>query len=153
VLVIGGAQEALYANPGTYSLVLNCRFGFVKKALVHGVPLVPVFAFGENDLFFQTLAPEGSLIRRLQNGIRRVLSFSTPMFYGRGIFNYTIGVLPQRTPVTIVVGAPIPCVKNTSPTADEIRDLHTKYVQALKDLFEGHKMDYGLSEDAHLDIH
>ena len=155
VLVVGGAQEALYARPGALTLVLAKRFGFIKKSLQHGVPLVPCFAFGENNLFMQNVAEPGSWTRKIQDFLRKVFSFSTPMFWGRGIFNYSFGVLPRRLPVTVVVGAPVEpegVGPNESPTAEEIQRHHANYVQALVELFEKHKLENGLEESDHLEI-
>ena len=53
ILIIGGAEEVYEAHPGSYRLVLRNRKGFVRKALQHGADLVPVFSFGENELFKQ----------------------------------------------------------------------------------------------------
>ena len=154
IIVVGGAQEALYARPGALSLVLARRFGFVRKALQHGSPLVPCFAFGENDLFMQTVAPEGSFLRRVQDAFRKVFTFSTPMFWGRGVFNYSFGILPRRQPVTVVVGAPIEIEggPRESPSTEDIQSLHAQYVEALVDLFEKHKLEHGLAETDHLEI-
>ena len=33
------------------------------------------------------------------------------MFLGRGIFNYTVGIVPHRKPLTLVLGPPIPVAK------------------------------------------
>ncbi|KAJ1501393.1 diacylglycerol O-acyltransferase 1, partial [Coelomomyces lativittatus] len=35
-IVVGGAQESLYAKKGTLDLVLKKRLGFIKLALAHG---------------------------------------------------------------------------------------------------------------------
>lgn len=35
-IIIGGAQEALNARPGAYTLLLRNRKGFIKLALLHG---------------------------------------------------------------------------------------------------------------------
>jgi len=43
--------QSLYAKPGANHLVLRRRRGFIKVALRTGVPLVPVYAFGENSTF------------------------------------------------------------------------------------------------------
>lgn len=49
----GGAEEALDAHPGYHTLVLKSRKGFIKKALKTGAYLVPVYSFGENEVFEQ----------------------------------------------------------------------------------------------------
>ena len=63
---------------------------------------MPVFAFGENDLFEQVPNPEGSKVRGFQNFLTHLLGFSPALFHGRGIFNYTFGLLPYRKPVHTV---------------------------------------------------
>ncbi len=51
--VSGGAAEALDARPGNHILTLQNRRGFVRIALETGAYLIPVYSFGENDLFIQ----------------------------------------------------------------------------------------------------
>lgn len=70
--------------------------------MIFRASLVPVFAFGENDIFDQVENPEGSQLRNIQNKIKGLLGFSTPLFRGRGMFQYNIGVLPYRKPINVV---------------------------------------------------
>jgi len=51
--------QALDAHPGINNLTLKNRKGFVKIALQHGAALVPVYSFGENNLFLQLPNPKG----------------------------------------------------------------------------------------------
>ena len=52
VLVPGGAAEAMLSQPGdVYTLFLRKRRGYARLALEHGASLVPVFSFGENELY------------------------------------------------------------------------------------------------------
>lgn len=152
VMVIGGAAEAIYANPGLHTLVLSTRFGFIKKAILHGASLVPVYGFGESDLFIRKLGKEGTIFRGIQNRLRKILTFSTPVFHGRGICNYTFGFLPKRTPLSVVVGKPIPVVQNPIPNAEDVLEVHKQYCEALTNLFEENKGNYGVPKDIHLDI-
>ncbi|CAL1267902.1 unnamed protein product [Larinioides sclopetarius] len=139
ILVIGGAAEALDAHPGDVNLTLKRRKGFVRLALKHGAPLVPVFAFGENDIFLQAENPKGSSLREFQEKIKSFLGFSTPLYRGRGMFQYNYGLLPYRKPITVVVGKPIDVEKVSEPTAEDINVLHQKYMDSLYALFEEHK--------------
>ncbi|CAE8587967.1 unnamed protein product, partial [Polarella glacialis] len=109
IIVVGGAAEALDTKPGEYILTLARRTGFFRLALQHGVDLVPTFGFGENDIF-DTLTPD-SFLRYFQLKAYKLLSFSIPLFHGRGIFTYNMGFLPYRRPLTTVVGDPIRCEK------------------------------------------
>ncbi|XP_013415565.1 2-acylglycerol O-acyltransferase 1 [Lingula anatina] len=152
VLVVGGALEALNAHPGKYSLNLSHRKGFVRMAMKLGVPLVPVFSFGENDLFVQVNNPPGSFLRRLQETLMKYCGFSLPAFHGRGVFNYTFGIVPFRKPVNTVVGRPIEVEKNENPSKEQVEDVHAKYVAALQQLFEDNKKQYGLDEMQHIII-
>lgn len=151
VLVVGGAPEALEAHPGRYTLNLKNRKGFIKIAMQCGVPMVPVFSFGENDYFQQTPNPPGSRLRWLQDMLTKHLGFSPPVFHGRGVFNYTFGLIPFRRPVTTVVGAPIEVPHCDSPSTTEINKLHDLYIQKLKELFDENKTHYG-KDSQHLVI-
>ncbi len=106
-LVVGGAAESLETEPGTYRLTLRDRKGFVRVALNNGADLVPTIGMGENSLFDTLYYPPNSLGRKLQEFVRKKLGFATPIFYGRGMFNYSFGILPHRRPVVVVVGKPI----------------------------------------------
>uniref|UniRef100_A0A0N4XRB1 diacylglycerol O-acyltransferase n=1 Tax=Nippostrongylus brasiliensis TaxID=27835 RepID=A0A0N4XRB1_NIPBR len=86
----GGAEEALNAHPGYHTLVLKSRKGFVKEALKTGAYLVPVYSFGENEIFEQVENPEGSALRRFQSWTKRFAGFTFPFFHGRGIFQVRI---------------------------------------------------------------
>mmetsp|Transcript_29779 Transcript_29779/g.78432 ORF Transcript_29779/g.78432 Transcript_29779/m.78432 type:complete len:548 (+) Transcript_29779:82-1725(+) len=134
ILVVGGAAEALDTKPGEYVLTLARRKGFFRLALQHGADLVPSFGFGENDLF-ETLTPN-SLLRTLQLKAYKILSFSMPIFYGRGVFTYNMGLLPFRRPLTVVVGDPIRCEQTPNPTAEQIDALKEQYISALRDLYK-----------------
>ncbi len=111
LLVLGGAKESLDAHPGTFDLTLKDRKGFVKIALMTGASLVPVFGFGETDLYEQVENPQGSKLRALQERLQTKLGFALPLVKGRGVFNYRAGLLPHRKAIDAVVGAPIDCPK------------------------------------------
>ena len=63
---------------------------------------MPVFSFGENDIFKQVSNPQGSRLRQIQNKIQSTIAFAPCLFYGRGIFQYTFGLLPHRKPINTV---------------------------------------------------
>ncbi|XP_066445610.1 2-acylglycerol O-acyltransferase 2-like [Eleutherodactylus coqui] len=150
VIAVGGPPEALDAKPGELTLQILKRIGFIKLALTHGAHLVPVLSFGENNLYYQVNNPPGSLLRTAQEKLQRVMGLALPLFHGRGVFQYSFGLLPHRRPVYTVVGAPIPVEKNPSPSSEDIASLHALYVEKLKDLFETHKMKYGIEKERQL---
>lgn len=145
-----GAQESLAAHSGTYDLTLKKRKGFVEVALTRGASLVPVFAFGENDLFDQVPNPEGSWVRHVQQWMTRTAGFTLPLFHGRGIFMYDFGILPYRKEVNTVVGKPIECPLIENPTKEQIDEYHTKYMDAVQELYESYKNRFALKRSQSL---
>lgn len=87
VIVIGGAAESLNARPGVTDLVLKRRLGFIRLAIKHQAPLVPVFSFGENDLYEQVDNARGSTLWKVQKKVQSLMGFTLPLFHARGIFN------------------------------------------------------------------
>jgi 2-acylglycerol O-acyltransferase 2 len=152
VIVIGGAEEALEARPGSYKLTLNHRKGFIKLALTTGAQLVPCFSFGENDLFHQTDNPHGSRVRNFQESVKSLLGFTSPLFHGRGIFNYTFGFMPYRHRIDTIVGSPISVTLTPNPSQEAIDTLHEEYLNSLTKLFDEHKEKYGVKKGTSLEF-
>jgi len=142
MIVVGGASEALDAKPHTNNLTLKKRKGFVRVALTTGSGLVPVFGFGENDLFSTLDNAEGSKVRIIQNKMLKIFGYSLPFFFGRGIFNYDLGLLPYRAPLTVVVGEAIEVPKIEKPTKEDIDKYHSIYMEALQHLYDQYKDIY-----------
>jgi len=76
-----------------------------------------------------------SVLRTIQLRAYKLLSFSIPIFYGRGIFTYNAGTLPYRRPLTVVVGDPIRVEKTPNPTTEQIEALKEQYITALRELY------------------
>ena len=125
-------------------LVLAKRKGFVKIALQHGASLVPVFGFGENELFDQVQNPQGSTLRKIQNRLQQTMGFSMPLFHGRGVFQYDYGIMPIRRPIDVVFGKPIKCPKvdRGDITSEMLDKYHTMYCEELRALFDAEKSKY-----------
>lgn len=99
VLSIGGAKESYNCRPGTHKIVLKNRKGFVKLALRNGTSLVPVFSFGETELYDQL---DGPRLRKFQEALRRWIVIAPIIPIGRGFFQYSFGIIPRRHPVVTV---------------------------------------------------
>lgn len=154
-IVIGGARESLDAQPHSMRLVLKRRKGFIKLAIRTGADLVPVLAFGENDLYEQVRSDQHPLIHKLQMLVKQTLGFTIPLFHARGIFNYDVGLMPYRRPLNVVVGRPIQVVRqqNRDKVNDEyINELHARYVQELVRLWEQWKDVFAKGRGSEIDI-
>ncbi|XP_070411758.1 2-acylglycerol O-acyltransferase 2 isoform X2 [Nothobranchius furzeri] len=152
VIAVGGAPEALDAHPGTFNVLLAKKKGFIKMAMEHGTHLVPVFSFGENEVYDQVENPRGTWLRWTQERLQSIMGVSLPLFHARGIFQYSFGLLPYRRPIHTVVGRPIRVEKNMKPTAEELDAVHQLYMEELSNLFEEHKGNYGVDKDTHLNF-
>eukprot|EP00877_Chromochloris_zofingiensis_P002734 jgi/Chrzof1/12461/Cz06g35060.t1_DGAT2F[v5.2] len=156
VLFPGGAAEALLMENGKHKLVLNKRKGFVRIALQSGASLVPVYAFGETDTFTTHIPPPGSLGCKLQNLSHKYWGTSQPIFSGVGLFTQK-GLIPYSTPLTTVVGAPIPVPKfegdTATPEFEALVDMyHERYVKALLGLWEAYKDEFAKDRKGELTI-
>lgn len=137
-IVIGGARESLEAQPHSMRLILKQRKGFIKLAINTGADLVPVLAFGENDLYDQVRSDQHPLIHRFQMLVKRTLGFTLPLFHARGVFNYDVGLMPYRRSLNVVVGRPIQVDERARQKINDgyVNELHARYVDELVRLWE-----------------
>lgn len=142
ILIVGGAEESLSVTPGHYKLTLLNRKGFIKMALITGAHLVPVFSFGENDVYHTVPIKKDTWLRYLQDRFKKLTSFVLPIYWGRGIFNYTFGILPHRKEINTVIGKSIAVKKIENPTNEDIDALHKIYINELEKLYNEHKAKY-----------
>lgn len=151
-IVIGGARESLDAQPHQLRLVLKRRKGFVKMAIRTGADLVPVLAFGENDLYDQLQPDSHPKIHKFQLFVKKVLGFTIPLFHARGIFNYDVGLMPYRRPLNIVVGRPIRVMQSAQPGQEEIDRVHEEYIQELETIWHTWKDTFAKDRKEELSI-
>jgi 2-acylglycerol O-acyltransferase 2 len=138
-IVVGGAAESLSAHPGTADLTLKRRLGFIKVAIQHGADLVPVFSFGENDIYQQMPNEKGTIIYEFQKRFQAIFGFTLPLFHGRGILNYHLGLMPYRRRIVSVIGRPIRCEKCEKPTMEEVTHVQQQYITELMRIWDTYK--------------
>lgn len=142
-LINGGVREYHYTYPNTYRFVVAKRRGFIKIAMKTGASLVPAISFGENDYYHIVDYSKSILWRWFMEGVcKQKINHFPPICYGRGLFQYNLGVIPQRRPITTVIGAPIHLEKNENPTTKELNDTHELFCTALRKIFDEHKSKY-----------
>ena len=151
-IVVGGARESLDARPHSLRLVLKRRKGFVKLAIRTGADLVPVLAFGENELYDQFQADAHPFIHKTQMIIKKVLGFTIPLFHARGVFNYDVGLMPYRRPLNVVVGRPVKVEQHAKPEDAYIAEIHELYVRELERLWHEWKDVFAKNRTGELEI-
>ncbi|EPQ56172.1 diacylglycerol acyltransferase [Gloeophyllum trabeum ATCC 11539] len=151
-IVVGGAAESLSARPGTADLTLKRRLGFIKIAIQHGAALVPVFSFGENDIYQQMPNEKGTTIYALQKKFQSVFGFTLPLFHGRGMLNYNLGLMPYRRRIVSVIGRPILCEKCEKPSMEEVTRVQQEYIAELLRIWDTYKDQFARSRKRELSI-
>ncbi|KAL4107629.1 hypothetical protein QTP88_017949 [Uroleucon formosanum] len=145
VLMVGGVSEAFKSFPGPYHLILKNRKGFIRVALQTGASLVPVFSFGETNVYGLGEAQPNSFWEKVLKFIKWKSGNKVPV--GRGFFQYSFGVVPRRHPIVTVVGKPIDVPKIVKPEKEDIEKYHQIFIEELTKLFEEHKTKYTTHPD------
>ena len=124
---IGGAQEAQYSGIGSTQLVLKSRNGFFKLALETGCTLVPMYTFGNNNIF--------NSVNWDIFGLLAYFKKITGIWFPRGYFT-----MKQNDFIT-VIGEPIEVEKiqmgdDINVSLEMLKD---KYMKSLTQLFDKYK--------------
>jgi hypothetical protein len=133
-LIPGGVRELFLTNASAKDkeeLYLRSRFGFVREAIIHGAALVPVFHFGNTQLFHLVAHKWLCKLSR-----RTGLGFF--LFYGRWFLP-----VPFKRRLTMVVGEAVPVTQNPAPSEEQIRETHARFVCCLQSVFERFKSVHG----------
>ncbi len=98
----GGAAEALKKPEDRYKLLWERATGFVRVALLTGVPVIPIASVGTEEMYVQLATRDWVRKRLIGKGVARFLGekYVFPIYAGFGAFP-----LPVR--VSYVVGKPI----------------------------------------------
>jgi len=120
-IVPGGVPEMILQSPGNKVKIVTAHNGFIKLCLQHGVSLLPVFAFGENNMWEQT-RPRKSIA----DWISRFTGGFYPFWYQGEYW-----CIPKRGPVVIVSATPISLPKVVQPSAQEVDFYHELFALSI----------------------
>jgi len=144
MILPGGVEEQIHTSREKYTLYLKGRkhAGMVRLALIYGIPLVPVFAFGPPKFFTPstTFKPVMMFLLKYRIGI--------PFYSG---WKGTLLPYPDSK-LTVIVGKALQFPKIEKPSEEDIEKYQGKFIEAMKLLFETHKGKYGEKDDV-LEIH
>ncbi|MBN2694838.1 acyltransferase family protein [bacterium] len=129
----GGSKEAMKSSKERYKLKWDGRYGFLKMALKHRVPIVPTICIGIDDIF--DVHVDGYELA----GKFGLKDFPLPIFSGR--FGLPI---PKPIKLTHYIGEPIYFTENECNSHDDINVLR-KIQKRVKKVLEKMLID-GLKE-------
>eukprot|EP00743_Colponemidia_sp_Colp-15_P015112 GILK01018069.1.p1 GENE.GILK01018069.1~~GILK01018069.1.p1 ORF type:complete len:667 (-),score=8.92 GILK01018069.1:41-2041(-) len=139
LIVTGGQAECLLSKVTDQELrIVTYHFGFLRLAMKHSRPAVPVLNFGEQNIFGNFNCPG------LQLWFLRRIGFPFPMM-PMGFLNLPI---PRKTNLRIVIGAPVyPDEGFTDPDNNfHVQLFATKYFNSIRVLFYKHRDRCGFPE-------
>jgi hypothetical protein len=144
LLVVGGAEESLYARPQSNKVILKKRNGFIKIALQTGASLVPVYAFGENDAYEQLDNRPGTVLRWIQDTAKKLFRFTFPAVDIRKNRFF----LPLRRDISTVVGEAIEIPKIADASHEVVEKYHQLYMDRLQELYQKHAKQMGCHNES-----
>jgi 2-acylglycerol O-acyltransferase 2 len=136
VVVLGGASEAVRAKPGFHDLVLKKRYGFFRIAIQTGTPILPVYSFGENEIFDQA---DPNWLQNLNKLFIKWFGFFIPVYFGTGILfdrGLLFNPIPKRQPIFTIIGDLIEVKKIDNPTIEDIARLKIQYLAEIESIFD-----------------
>lgn len=134
-LFVGGAKEAMYSGNGKTTIILKPRKGFFELALLNGITIIPVYTFGNADVF--------EAINWDIFNILYYFKYITGIWFPRGYFNI------KHQKFITVFGKHIKVKKITKDecTPYKISELQNKYIENIIELFNKYKyMDKTVSK-------
>ena len=141
----GGSKEIFKTDRRSTETVLELkeRAGFVRLAMQHGTPLVPVVVFNEREAYTRVDVPTW-----LRDLCLRTLRVPVLLFYGR------FGLLPYRLSLGVVFGAPMPVehVPDIAKDDPRVAATHARYMDALRALWQAEAPNHGYGPEETLVI-
>jgi hypothetical protein len=133
-LMVGGIAEMFMIRRDHERIKLKDRKGFVRVALEHGVPILPVYMFGAN----QVLDFGPPWLQRISRRMRA----SVGMIYG--VWGLPI---PRRLPIFKVTGKPLdvgPAMRKDHPDfAARVDEIHVQFIEEIQRIYYTHRGKYG----------
>ena len=131
----GGLWEQIHVDCEREQLFLLPRLGFIRLALRHGVPLVPTYAFGENQLYRTHdvfLAARRWIVKHWRTGL--------PVVSGK----WWCPILPRSGKHIYCVGRPVPTSTEPcpDPTDEQVNEIRVLWEAEMQRLFNEHKYAY-----------
>lgn len=113
------------------------------------------------DLFQQAIKSPTSKLYKVQEAIKKLTGFTTPVVWARGVFNYDFGLMPWRHEINTVgttlaiiniVGRPIDVKKMDKASEEEVLRVQKLYCEEVERIWNEWKEVYAPDRISELEI-
>jgi len=140
----GGIYEQINTDEKQERLFFPANLGFIRLAIQHGTPLIPIYCFGENQLW-----RTAEWVRKVNNFFYKTFKMGNVIVLGAfGLPTTLLIPNPLCVPVFgrrlhIEFGAPVEVgEKEAEPSDARVKEVYTKYVAALQKMFDENAPKY-----------
>lgn len=129
----GGVREQAATRHDQEQAFFSKKLGFVKAAMRHGRPLMPMYFFGENQMYSKLQGFDW-----FTKGFKRLTGLTVPVCAGKFYLPFAL-LLPLATTVHIRYGNAVPVgPPNSEPTDEQAQKVFQAYRDELQKLFDEH---------------
>ena len=134
IVLPGGVWEMVETDHTEEVIRVQHNLGFVRLAMAHGRPLLPVYCCGETQLYHHHAA-----LTPCRRQVARKYGFGGPYLFPPFASGRWGSPLPRPTAHRIVVGSPVPTgPPNKRPTDAEVLEVARRWCVAMRTLFARH---------------
>jgi len=127
----GGIAEQLKSDERREIALFHQGLGFVRLAMRRGTQLLPVYIFGENQVY------HASSCAKLTQIANRILG--VPLIFIRGRWGLP-WLVPKRVDVHVCWGNPVSVgAATTDPTDEQVQEVFDRYTNELRRVFDTNK--------------
>merc|ERR1719291_430858 len=132
----GGVKEQAQTREDQEQAFFPAKLGFIRLAIQHGRPLMPLYLFGENQLYKRV---DG--LQWLSKIVHRLTGMTLPIVTAK--FGIPMaGLFPIATDVHIRWGKPVDVgEKEADPSDERVKEVFERYLAELQRLFDANAHD------------
>ena len=129
----GGVKEQSATRHDQEQAFFSKKMGFVKLAIKHGIPLMPLYIFGENQMYERVDGKDW-----ITRAIRKLTGMTFPVCTGRFGLLWCFP-LPNPTELHVRWGKAVPVGDpDAAPSDEKVQAVFDAYVAELQAVFHAH---------------
>jgi 2-acylglycerol O-acyltransferase 2 len=132
----GGMKEQASSRDDQEQAFFPAKLGFVRLAIQHGTPLMPLYIFGENQLYRRVPGMEW-----FTQGLYKTTGIMLPIVTAKWGLPQA-GLLPRATDIHVRYGKPVDVgAAEAEPSDARVEEVFTRYLAELQWVFDTYAND------------